>query len=174
MPRRDGLGNILVFLVALVAASILFGERCRAEWADTSRTEPNGARIAATESCQDDGACLEVYVFEGEIWGRLRLADDQGEGIDPTGQPKASVDNKRPLVSELYLVDGRELRFQIWDGRGDMSKQMRRWIMGRKVNVRYRSTGGETRNAEFSLRGSSAAIKRVVGTIYKATSGELD
>lgn len=153
---------------------LLFGAPGRAEWEETSRTEPNGARIAATESCQDDGFCLEVYAFEGEIWARLKLAEDQGLGIDPSGQPEASVDDKRPLAPELYLVDGPELKFQIWDGRGRMSKQMRRWIMGRKVGIRYLSTSGERRTAEFSLRGSSGPIKRVVRTIYKPAEGEMD
>ena len=172
MPRRDAFGKILVIVLILAAAPVLFSEECPAGWKNTSRAESGGGDLVAAESCKKDGVCLEVYGFEGEIWARLSLAEDWGRGIDPASPPTASVDNKRPLEPELYIVDGREVRFQIWDGRGKMPKQMRRWIKGRKVLIRFISTSGEVEKAEFSLRGSSPAIKRVVRTIYRTEGGE--
>ena len=174
MPRRNGLRKILVFVSVLAALPVLFPGSCLARWENTSRTAPEGFELVAAESCKDDGVCLEVYAFEGEIWARLRLADDWGRSIDPASPPTASVDGKKPLEPDLYIVDGRDLCFQVWDGRGSMPKQMRRWIKGRRVLIRFVSTAGEAQETEFSLRGSSAAIKRVVSAIYRANNGERE
>ncbi len=174
MPRRKTLGKIIGVAFLLSVVPLLFPDRCPAGWEDTSREGSAGAKLVAAESCKEDGACLEVYAFEGEIWARLRLADDWGRSIDPVSPPTASVDDKKPLEPELYIVDGRDLRFQIWDGRGDMPKQMRRWIKGRKVLVRFVCTSGEPQESEFSLRGSSAAIKNVVKAIYGNHNGGTD
>ena len=101
-----------------------------------------------------------------------------GRRLGPGGGPGHSAHGQRgrqgPLEPELYIVDGRVLRFQIWDGRGEMSKQMRRWIMGRKVLIRFACTTGEAWESEFSLRGSSPAIKKVVQAIYQKQSGKGD
>jgi hypothetical protein len=174
MPRRNGLGKIAAVVFVLAGVLILFAEECPARWTDTTRTDDRGIELVAAESCKDDGVCLEVYTSEGEIWARLKLAEDWGRGIDPSGQPTASVDNKTPLEPELYIVDGRELRFQIWDGRGKMPKQMRRWIKGRKVLVQFISTSGEVQEVEISLRGSSGAIKKVVRVVYEIQRGERE
>ena len=174
MPRRVPPGIKFWFVYLLIAVPALFPAWCEAEWIDTTRSGAEGLRMVATESCKDDGGCLEVYAYEGEIWARLSMADDWGRGVDPVTPPTATVDEKDPLEPELYIVDGRVLRFQIWDGRGEMSKQMRRWIMGRKVLIRFACTTGEAWESEFSLRGSSPAIKRVVQAIYQKQSGKDD
>lgn len=167
MPRRNVIRYISAFFWILAAAAVLLPEECPAGWKDSSRSPASDAPMVAARSCRADGTCLEVYAFEGEIWARLGLPKGRKHGVDPSAQPTASVDRKDPLEPELYFIDGRGLCFQIWDGQGRMPKQMRRWIMGRRVRISFVSTAGRTEEAEFSLRGSSGPIKKVINSISR-------
>jgi hypothetical protein len=152
---------MLRLIAALLSLAWLAAAPALAAWKETSRTQ-QGEAVTAAETCNDTGRCLEIFTFEGEVWARLTLPESSARSFAPGAPPVFKVDGKDSHQAELYIVGDKELRFQLWDGRSGLPELMVRLIKGKSLAVVFLSQPKETRQADFSLRGSSPALKRIL------------
>lgn len=160
----------LLIISLVLAAVLLTAGPAPARWQITSRPHPlSGVRFTAAERCDEAGRCFEVYEEDGEVWGRVTLPEEWPTTFVGPEAVRMIIDRKQPpFHPELFLIEPRLLKFQIWDGRGRLPKHMRRLVKGRRVYLEYAVEPSAREEMELSLRGSSGPIKRVIRAINKS------
>lgn len=146
---------------------VLFAAPAVAQWRVAQET-PSGASNR-----------IDIAIIENDSGHSLRLFNDDSQNVRGVFTIRDGFDTIDPGVCPTYRVDAREPRRVTFEedrcrvllkhaeftlGRaGDVdSRELRRIMNGSTIVFRYRLSGGNYRETEFTLRGSKYAVTTAI------------
>lgn len=160
-------GGRSAFAAGIFFAGVLLSAQATAQWRVTQETR-SGA-----------GETIHVAVIDNDSGHQLRLFNDDAQNLHGIFTIRGGFDTIDPGVCPTYRVDEREQkRVTFAEGRcqiqpksveftlgpaGDLdNRELRRIMNGSSIVFRYRLSGGNYRETQFTLRGSKYALTTAV------------